>query len=549
VSRSIPLTVVGVWSQEDLKNDAPDPPASRCATARPIFPRPMTDELQRLQTALAGRYRVERVVGRGGMATVYLAADERHHRNVAIKVVRPDLAAVLGADRFLHEIRVTANLTHPHILPLHDSGVADGLLYYVMPFVVGESLRARLNREGTLPLPDTLAVATDVADALSYAHRQGVVHRDMKPENVLLSEGHALVTDFGIAKAVSSASDEPLTRTGVAIGTPGYMSPEQAAGGDEVNQQTDVYSLACVIYEMLVGSVPSRWLSYEEWAEGRFLRAPPAQRARLSELPDGVELTLVRAMAIDPGRRPATPNELVSALTTASPRARRYSGTEAREILNRAASLEAVEPVGTGDFSLTGVKRIAEEVGIPSRHVMAAADALEQPVSEPSSRIFGIPVGWQISRTINGSVPQREFPALLDIVQETMGTPGAIEAALPGVFAWASAVGDEARRAGGSARVQVSPRAGRTRITVSEDHTLGVAASMGVAAMLAGVAAMFLANSGSAHLVLPLVGVAGGGAIFLLRRAVRARRAKLEGLLNRLTRHIAATARHELRDG
>jgi hypothetical protein len=385
VSRIVPQTVDGVSYQVAIRRRRPrTTAASRCAAAGPIFPRPMTDELQRLQTALAGRYRVERVVGRGGMATVYLAADERHRRNVAIKVVRPDLAAVLGADRFLHEIRVTANLAHPHILSLHDSGVADGLLYYVMPFVVGESLRARLNREGTLSLPDTLAIATDVADALSYAHRQDVVHRDMKPENVLLSEGHALVTDFGIAKAVSSASDEPLTRTGVAIGTPGYMSPEQAAGGDDVNQQTVVYSLACVIYEMLMGSVPSRWLSYEEWAERRFLRAPPAQRARLSELPDGVERTLVRAMAIDPGRRPASPNELVSALTTASPRARRYSGTEAREILNRAASLEAVEPEGTAGFSLTGVKRIAGEVGIPSRHVMAAADALEQPVAEPS---------------------------------------------------------------------------------------------------------------------------------------------------------------------
>jgi len=511
----------------------------------------MTDEPDRLRRALAGRYRIDRVVGRGGMATVYLAADERHHRNVAIKVVRPDLAAALGAERFLHEIRVTANLAHPHILPLHDSGVADGLLYYVMPFVVGESLRTRLNREGTLPLPDALSVAEEVADALSYAHRQGVVHRDVKPENVLLSEGHALVTDFGIAKAVSSASDEPLTRTGVAIGTPGYMSPEQAAGGDDVDARSDVYSLACVIYEMLVGAVPSRWLSYEEWDARRFLRAPPAQRARLAELPDAVERALVHAMAIDPGRRPGTPNDLVGALTATVAPARRYSGTEAKDILKRAASLEALEPAATEDFSLTGVKRIAAEVDIPSRHVMAAADALDQPVAATTSRILGVPAGWQLSRTVQGTVSEREFPALLDIVQETMGTPGVIEASLPGVFAWASAVGEEARRAGGSAKVQVSPRGGGTKITVSEDHAMTIAVSVGVGAVLAGTAAMGLgAASGRAVvLALPAIGIAAGGAIFLLRRAVKVRRAKLMGLLDRLSHHVAAPARPELPRG
>jgi serine/threonine-protein kinase len=509
----------------------------------------MTAELERLQEALASRYRVDRAVGRGGMATVYLAADERHQRNVAIKVVRPDLAAVLGAERFLHEIRVTANLSHPHILPLHDSGVADGLLYYVMPFVVGESLRVKLNREGTIPLSEALAIAEDVADALSYAHRQGVVHRDVKPENVLLSEGHALVTDFGIAKAVSSASDEPLTRTGVAIGTPGYMSPEQAAGGADVNQRTDVYSLACVIYEMVVGGVPSRWLSYEETEQGRFLRAPPAQRARLAELPDSVERALVSAMAIDPERRFRTPNELFHALTAPALPARRYSDTEAKDLLRRAASLEAAEPAATEDFSLTGVKRMAAEVDIPSRHVMAAADALEQPVAATTSRILGVPTGWQVSRTVAGIVPEREFPVLLDIVQETMGQSGVIQAALPGVFSWASAVGDEAKRAGGSAKVQVSPRAGRTKILVSEDHTMTVAASVGVGAVMAGMAAMLVGGSQAPQLILPLLGIAGGGAVFFLRRSARARRAKLRALLDRLTGHVVATGRAELPQG
>jgi tRNA A-37 threonylcarbamoyl transferase component Bud32 len=508
----------------------------------------MTEELDRLQSALAGRYRIERVVGRGGMATVYLAVDERHDRNVAVKVVRPDLAAVLGAERFLHEIRVTANLSHPHILPLHDSGVADGLLYYVMPFVTGESLRVRLNREGTIVVRDALAITEDVADALSYAHRQGVVHRDVKPENVLLSEGHALVTDFGIAKAVSSASDEPLTRTGVAIGTPGYMSPEQAAGGLGLDERTDIYSLACVVYEMLAGGVPSRWLSYEESTEGRFLRAPPAQRARLAELPDSIERALVRAMAIDPERRFRTPNELFRALTAPAPVARRYSDTEAKDILRRAASLEAAEPAETEDFSLTGVKRMAAEVDIPSRHVRAAAEALEQPVAGPTSRILGVPAGWQTSRVVQGMVSEREFPALLDIVQETLGTDGVIQAALPGVFSWASAVGDEARRAGGSAKVQLVPRGGQTRITVSEDHTMTIAATAGVGSVLAGTAVMLMGTTGPAELYLPALGIVGVGIVFFLRRSAKARREKLKALLDRLTRHVVATTQPQLPD-
>jgi len=507
----------------------------------------MADQLNRLKTALAGRYRVDREIGRGGMATVFLAADERHHRQVAIKVVRPDLTAVLGAERFLQEIRVTANLSHPHILPLHDSGVADGLLYYVMPFVTGESLRTRLNRVGTLPLRDALAIAEEVADALSYAHRQGVVHRDMKPENVLLAEGHALVTDFGIAKAISTASDEPLTRTGVAIGTPGYMSPEQAAGGEALDARTDVYSLACVVYEMLAGAVPSRWLSHEESAAGRFLKAPPSQRARLAELPDGVERALARAMAIDPDRRPGTPNDFYRALTAPAPLPKRYGDTQAKDILGRAAALQAAEPADTGGMSLTGVKRIAAEVDIPSRYVRAAAVALDEPAMMPTSRILGVPAGWQLTRTIDGAVPEREFATLLDIVQETMGTTGVIEAALPGVFAWASAVGDAARREGGSARVQVNPRGGRTKITVSEDHTATIAVTAGVGAVVAGVLATVVGQSGAPlPIIMPMLGIVGGGAVLLLRRSNQARRERLKRLLDRLTRHVTATAVPEL---
>ncbi len=218
----------------------------------------MPDLLERLKTALAGRYVVESEIGRGGMAVVYLAEDLKHGRRVAIKVLHPELGAAVGADRFLREIETLAGLTHPHILPLHDSGEADGLLYYVMPFVEGESLGQRLDRKGQLPLDEALRIAREVADGLDYAHDRGVVHRDIKPGNILLSRGHALIADFGIAKAIGAASggDATATATGLSVGTPRYMSPEQAAGVTEVDGRSDVYALGCVLWEMLAGEPP-----------------------------------------------------------------------------------------------------------------------------------------------------------------------------------------------------------------------------------------------------------------------------------------------------
>ncbi|HEY0778291.1 MAG TPA: serine/threonine-protein kinase, partial [Gemmatirosa sp.] len=211
--------------------------------------------LTELAAALAGRYAAERAIGRGGMATVYLARDRKHERAVAIKVLRPELAASIGAERFLREIRVAATMQHPHVLGLYDSGEAGGLLYYVMPFVAGESLRDRMRRAGQLPVEEALRIAAEVADALAYAHGRGTVHRDIKPENVLLSEGHAVVADFGIARATAPGA-ERLTETGMALGTPAYMSPEQAAGDPGVGPSTDVYALGCVLCEMLVGEPP-----------------------------------------------------------------------------------------------------------------------------------------------------------------------------------------------------------------------------------------------------------------------------------------------------
>src|SRR5512142_755542 len=217
----------------------------------------MTDAIARLTAALSDRYRIGRELGAGGMATVYLAQDVKHDRKVAVKVLRPELAAVIGGERFLAEIKTTANLQHPHILSLFDSGEADGLVWYVMPYVEGESLRDRLAREHQLPVDEAVRIASEVADALAYAHGHGVIHRDIKPENILLHGGHAQVADFGIALAAArSDGGTRMTETGMSLGTPQYMSPEQAMGEREITPRADVYALGCVLYEMLTGEPP-----------------------------------------------------------------------------------------------------------------------------------------------------------------------------------------------------------------------------------------------------------------------------------------------------
>ncbi|MBX9928332.1 MAG: protein kinase [Gemmatimonadaceae bacterium] len=261
------------------------------------------DAIQRLNSALAGHYAVSRELGRGGMATVYLANDLKHDREVAIKVLLPELAASIGADRFEREIRLAAKLQHPHILGLYDSGIGEGLMYYVMPFVKGESLRDRLDREGQLPVEDAIRITLEVADALGFAHEQGIVHRDIKPENILLSGEHALVADFGIARAVSEAGTQKLTQTGMAVGTPVYMSPEQSLG-EVVGPTADLYSLGCVLYEMLAGEPPFTGKNAMAIMARHSMEQVPSIRIVRSAVPEEVEEAIFQALGKSPADRP-----------------------------------------------------------------------------------------------------------------------------------------------------------------------------------------------------------------------------------------------------
>ena len=426
-----------------------------------------------LQAALAQRYELRRVLGRGGMATVYLAYDGKHRREVALKVLLPGLAAFLGVERFLKEIQIAAGLTHPHILALHDSGEAGGFLYYVMPYIEGGSLRQRLAGGRRLSVDDALAIATPVADALSYAHRMGIFHRDIKPENVLFSQGHPIVADFGIAKAISTAGGANLTRTGFPVGTPGYMSPEQAAGLTDLDERTDVYSLAVVIYEMVVGEVPGRWPTEEAVRTGRFLEASAAHRTRLTEVGGRIEAALVRGLAIRHDQRAPTPAALIDDLTGAGGPRRRYSGGEVQEIVKRAAELEASSPTASGAMTIGGVEALAAEVGIKPDIVRAAADALRPsdgvpaPLIAPSVRSnpwIGGPTRIAIERIVDGEIPESEYAVMVDETRRTLQNVGQVSQ-LGRSFSWVASPGASQRKL----EIVVSVRGGRTRITIQEN--------------------------------------------------------------------------------
>ncbi len=336
----------------------------RCGTPTPtepgVPPRTMPTgeiEVAHVRKVLAERYRIERVIGEGGMATVYLAEDLKHHRQVAVKVMRPELAATLGADRFLREVEIAARLNHPHILPMHDSGQASlptvptdptdltvpTVLYYVMPYVDGESLAARLAREGALSVPDALRIAREVADALAYAHKRGVVHRDVKPANILLNEGHALVADFGIARAAGGEGNA-ITQTGLAIGTPQYMSPEQATGDKGVDARTDVYALGAVLYEMLTGEPPFTGRTPQAVVARSLTERPRPLAASREGLPPGLDALVARTLAKAAVDRPATAAVLASELAAIEGGTR--SGSH--QPVSTADPVAAPAPAGSG---------------------------------------------------------------------------------------------------------------------------------------------------------------------------------------------------------
>jgi serine/threonine-protein kinase len=305
----------------------------------------MTDPVTRLNAALEGRYTIERELGQGGMATVYLAEDLKHQRRVALKVLKPELAAVVGAERFLGEIKTTANLQHPHILPLFDSGEADGFLFYVMPYVEGESLREKIDREHQLPVDEAVRIATDMAEALGYAHRQSVIHRDIKPGNVLIHDGQPVISDFGIALAVGVAGGGRLTETGLSLGTPHYMSPEQATGDQTVARATDIYALGAVLYEMLVGEPPYTGTTAQA-VLGRIIAGELASATKeRASVPPNVDAAIRKALEKLPADRFTDADDFANAL--ADP-AFRHGEAAATPVASRRPSWQAAALVGVG---------------------------------------------------------------------------------------------------------------------------------------------------------------------------------------------------------
>ena len=486
------------------------------------------------------------------MATVYLAQDVRHSRPVAVKVLRPELAEAIGTERFLHEIEIAAQLNHPHILTLIDSGEARGpdasgtFLYFVMPFVEGESLRQMLTRRGRLELPEALRIVREVADALGYAHRRGIVHRDIKPENILLSEGHAVVTDFGIAKAVLTAGGEQLTRSGFPLGTPGYMSPEQAAGRSDLDATTDVYGLACVLYELVIGETPGMWLDAEAVRLGRFHETSLEHRARLDRLPGRLEQVLTTALAMQTDVRYPTAADFAEAVEGSLGTGQQYPETDARRIIAGAAELEAKESEIATDYALSlgGVQRIGAEAGIAPEHVAAAARALDAvPTGPVPGGVMGVRPKLELQRVVETEVPRSRYAQVLEEIRSTLGEMGQLEATLDDGFAWSSRPGGTGRKA----HIVVSPREGETRIRITDDESsppalVLVPISAGSAVILGIVGAIVHSATGSdllAALVGGTVSVTVLGASFwavrsAFRRQVRRRYAQLRGLLHSL---------------
>ncbi len=483
------------------------------------------------------------------MATVYLASDVKHSRAVAVKVLKPELAASIGADRFLKEIEIAAGLTHPHVVPLHDSGEIAGFLYFVMPYIDGESLRGALNREQTLKPAVALEITARIGDALGYAHRQGVVHRDIKPENILFAEGHPMVADFGIARAVSTAGGVELTRTGFPIGTPGYMSPEQAAGIRELDPRTDVYSLACVCYEMLVGETPGLWLTDEAVKLGRFIDASPNHRDRLDALSGSVELALARALALQPTNRYGSVDDFLDALLESTNVRRQYSDRQVRAIVKHAAEMQLQQPTEEGAMSLGAVQQIAAEVGIAPERVEQAAHDLERPrrptppvPSGLAEAFLGAPTLIRVDKTLDYEVPTSTYEDLVSEIRLTLGSVGQV-GTLGKSLTWSTA--HSAPGVERAIMITVSPRNGSTRIRIEErigqlagglfGGIVGGGGGGGMGAVL-GISLGAL-QSGTAAVVGAIGWVSGA---YFLARGIFARTAKKRRIqLEELTEHLA----------
>ena len=386
-----------------------------------------------LATALADRYRIERELGAGGMATVYLAHDVKHDRKVALKVLRPELSAVIGAERFLSEIKTTANLQHPHILPLFDSGEADGMLFYVMPFVDGETVRARLEREKQLPIADAVRIASEVAGALDYAHRHGVIHRDIKPENILLHDGSALVADFGIALAVSSAGGTRMTETGMSLGTPHYMSPEQAMGDRDVDARSDVYALGATLYEMLTGEPPFTGPTAQAIVAKVLTAIPEPVTAYRKTTPSNVADAVTQALQKLPADRFSSAAEFAAALANPafSFGARRVAAAESKRRWVTFAALGAVALVASGLAAWGWLRRPPAASVRSIRFIVPLASSNELPASVYGSRIAISPDGHALAFVGASAVERQLYVRDLDQPEPRAlpGTEGAYEPA------------------------------------------------------------------------------------------------------------------------
>jgi eukaryotic-like serine/threonine-protein kinase len=400
----------------------------------------VTDEQTRLDVALGDQYSIVREVGAGGMATVFLARDVKHDRQVALKVLKPELAAALGSERFPREIRIVAQFNHPHILSLYDSGESAGFLYYVMPFVDGESLAERLHREKQLPVPDAVRILREVADALAYSHSRGVVHRDIKPGNVLLSGRHAVVTDFGVAKAVSAAGGDKLTTVGIAVGTPSYMAPEQAMGETDIDARADIYALGILGYEMLAGRLPFEAKTAQGILAAHVMEVPKDIREVRPGIPDPLADALMRCLAKNPADRWQTADELVSHLEmigstpsggitpthtrpvpkvtlprTKSPRSWIMGVVAAVVLIGGAIGAWAMTRGGggSGKIERVGVLAINDISGQDSLFVRAMQDALTTAIAQTGT--VGVASVSDMMRYANGDTPDREVATKLNL--------------------------------------------------------------------------------------------------------------------------------------